>query len=64
MNVKPQSKASRREDRESQGAFAFVANPGFRLPELAMLAKPQPRASMVDEAAFLQNARLLEGVLQ
>ena len=64
MNVKPQSKASRREDRESQGAFAFVANPGFRLPELAMLAKPKPRASMVDEAALLQNARLLEGVLQ
>ena len=64
MNPKPLAKASKREDRESQGAFAFVANPGFRLPELAMLAKPKPRASMVDEAALLQNARLLEGVLQ
>ena len=64
MNLKPQPKPSRREDRESQGAFAFVANPGFRLPELSMLAKPKPRASSVDEAALLQNARLLEGVLQ
>ena len=64
MNAKPQPKASKREDRESQGAFAFVANPGFRLPELAMLAKPKARASSVDEAALLQNARLLEGVLQ
>ena len=63
MNSRP-PKASRREDRENQGAFAFVANPGFRLPELNMLAKPKPRASMVDEAALLQNARLLEGVLQ
>ena len=62
MNVKP-PKTSRREDRENQGAFAFVANPGFRLPELNMLAKPKPRASMVDEAALRQNARLLEGVL-
>ena len=64
MNAKPQPKPSRREDRESQGAFAFVANPGFRLPELAMLSKPKPRASTVDEGALLQNARLLEGVLQ
>ena len=63
MNSKP-SKASKREDRESQPTFAFVANPGFRLPELNMLAKPKPRASMVDEAALLQNSRLLEGVLQ
>ena len=63
MNTKP-SKASKREDREAQPTFAFVANPGFRLPELNMLTKPKPRASMVDEAALLQNARLLEGVLQ
>ncbi|HEY5409302.1 MAG TPA: DNA translocase FtsK 4TM domain-containing protein, partial [Caulobacteraceae bacterium] len=63
MNSRP-PKASRREDRENQGAFAFVANPGFRLPELSMLAKPKPRASTVDEAALLQNARLLESVLQ
>ena len=63
MNGRP-PKTSPREDREKQGAFAFVSNPGFRLPELAMLSKPKPRAAMVDEAALLQNARLLEGVLQ
>ena len=56
-------KASRREDRENQGAFAFVASPGFKLPELSMLAKPKPRSSAVDEPALLQNARLLESVL-
>ena len=54
---------SRREARENQGAFAFAAQPGFRLPELSMLAKPKPRASAIDEAAVRQNARLLEAVL-
>ena len=54
---------SRREARENQGALPFDANPGFRLPELGMLAKPKPRASQIDEGALLQNARLLEGVL-
>ena len=43
MNAKP-SKTSKREDRESQPTFAFVANPGFRLPELNMLTKPKARA--------------------
>ena len=56
-------KPSKREDRENQGSFAFVAAPGFRLPELNMLAKSKPRASMVDEASLRQNARLLESVL-
>jgi DNA segregation ATPase FtsK/SpoIIIE, S-DNA-T family len=56
-------KTSKREDRENQGSFAFVAAPGFRLPELNMLAKSKPRASMVDEASLRQNARLLESVL-
>ncbi len=60
---KPTAKSSRREEREVQGAFSFVATPGFRLPELSMLAKPKPRASAVDEGALLQNARLLESVL-
>jgi S-DNA-T family DNA segregation ATPase FtsK/SpoIIIE len=36
---------------------------GFRLPELAMLAKPTVRTANVDEAALRQNARMLEGVL-
>jgi S-DNA-T family DNA segregation ATPase FtsK/SpoIIIE len=56
-------KASRRADREDQGAFEFVRQPGFRIPELNMLVKPKPRTSMVDEAALRQNARLLESVL-
>jgi S-DNA-T family DNA segregation ATPase FtsK/SpoIIIE len=56
-------KPSKREDRENQGSFAFVAAPGFRLPELNMLTKSKPRAAMVDEAALRQNARLLESVL-
>jgi S-DNA-T family DNA segregation ATPase FtsK/SpoIIIE len=56
-------KTSKREDRENQGAFDFVRTPGFRLPELAMLAKPKTRSSMVDEPALRQNARLLESVL-
>jgi S-DNA-T family DNA segregation ATPase FtsK/SpoIIIE len=59
----PKPKGPTREERENQGAFEFVQNPGFQLPELAMLAKPKPRASMVDESALRQNARLLESVL-
>ena len=61
--VKPTPKPSSRESREIQGALPFSPVKGFRLPELGMLAKPKPRASAVDEAALLQNARLLEGVL-
>jgi S-DNA-T family DNA segregation ATPase FtsK/SpoIIIE len=54
---------SKREAREVQGAFAFVREDGFRLPELSMLAKPKARASAVDEGGLRQNARLLESVL-
>ena len=61
--AKPMPKPSGREAREVQGALPFTPAKGFRLPELGMLAKPKPRASAVDEAALLQNARLLEGVL-
>ncbi len=56
-------KASSREAREKQGAFAFVKTEGFHLPELAILAKPKPRAASFDEGALRQNARLLESVL-
>ena len=56
-------KASSREQRENQKAFDFVHPGGFQLPELAMLAKPKPRQSSIDEAALRQNARLLETVL-
>jgi len=56
-------KPSGREARESQKTFAFADPGGFVLPELAMLAKPKPRAATFDEAALRQNARLLEGVL-
>jgi S-DNA-T family DNA segregation ATPase FtsK/SpoIIIE len=56
-------KTSKREAREIQGAFAFVREDGFRLPELSMLAKPKARASSVDEGGLRQNARLLESVL-
>ncbi len=56
-------KTSQREQREGQASFAFVEPAGFRLPELAMLTKPKPRASAIDEGALIQNARLLEGVL-
>jgi DNA segregation ATPase FtsK/SpoIIIE, S-DNA-T family len=56
-------KASEREVRESQAAFDFVQEEGFRLPELAMLTKPQARQATIDEAALKQNARLLESVL-
>ncbi|MGH6987113.1 MAG: DNA translocase FtsK 4TM domain-containing protein [Caulobacteraceae bacterium] len=57
------SKTSGREQREGQATFAFAQPQGFRLPELAMLTKPKPRASSIDEGALVQNARLLEGVL-
>ncbi len=56
-------KESGREARESQKAFDFVADGGFRLPELAMLAKPKPRSAEFDEVALKANARMLEGVL-
>jgi S-DNA-T family DNA segregation ATPase FtsK/SpoIIIE len=60
---KPAAKDSRREQQEAQGAFEFVKTDGFALPELAMLAKPKPRASAFDEGALRQNAQLLESVL-
>ena len=60
---KPAQKESRREQNEAQGAFDFVRPDGFQLPELAMLAKPKPRASQFDEGALRQNAQLLESVL-
>ncbi len=56
-------KLSAREQREKQAAFDFAHPDGFRLPELAMLAKPKPRMSSIDEPALRQNARLLETVL-
>ena len=57
------AKDSDRESRENQKAFDFAKPGGFRLPELAMLAKPKPRASAFDEEALRQNARMLESVL-
>jgi len=60
---KATGKASGREQRENQKAFDFVHPGGFKLPELAMLAKPKPRQSSFDEAALRQNARLLETTL-
>jgi S-DNA-T family DNA segregation ATPase FtsK/SpoIIIE len=54
---------SGREARETQPALPFSETPGFRLPELAMLAKSKPRASTYDEDALRQNAQLLESVL-
>ena len=54
---------SDREQRENQKAFDFAKPGGFHLPELAMLAKPKPRASAFDEEALRQNARMLESVL-
>jgi S-DNA-T family DNA segregation ATPase FtsK/SpoIIIE len=59
---KPAPRASGREERETQPGLPF-AEPGFRLPELIMLAKPKPRASAFDESALRQNAQLLETVL-
>jgi S-DNA-T family DNA segregation ATPase FtsK/SpoIIIE len=64
--VKAPQKAVRdsdRESRENQKAFDFAKPQGFHLPELAMLAKPKPRASAFDEEALRQNARMLESVL-
>ncbi|HEX4180412.1 MAG TPA: DNA translocase FtsK 4TM domain-containing protein [Caulobacteraceae bacterium] len=58
-----QVRDSDREQRENQKAFDFAKPAGFHLPELAMLAKPKPRASAFDEEALRQNARMLEGVL-
>jgi len=58
-----QARDSDREQRENQKAFDFAKPGGFHLPELAMLAKPKPRASAFDEEALRQNARMLEGVL-
>ncbi len=60
---KPPPRESSREARESQGAFEFAQPGGFRLPELAMLAKPKPRQTAIDEEALRQNARMLESVL-
>jgi S-DNA-T family DNA segregation ATPase FtsK/SpoIIIE len=60
---KSAARTSGREQREEQRNFPFVEPGGFRLPELAMLTKPKPRASAIDEDALRQNARLLEGVL-
>ncbi|MDG2521552.1 DNA translocase FtsK 4TM domain-containing protein [Caulobacter segnis] len=60
---KPTPKDSGREVREKQKTFDFVQPGGFQLPELAMLTKPKPRASAVDEGSLRQNARLLESVL-
>ena len=60
--LKP-ARSSGRETRENQGAFEFVRQSGFRLPELAMLARPKARAAAYDEASLRQNARMLETVL-
>jgi len=60
---KAAAKPSGREAREAQPGLPFVADNGFRLPELAMLAKPKPRSAAFDEGALRQNARVLEGVL-
>ncbi len=61
-NPKTSVRASGREERETQPTLPF-GEPGFRLPELIMLAKPKPRASAFDEGALRQNAQLLETVL-
>jgi S-DNA-T family DNA segregation ATPase FtsK/SpoIIIE len=60
---KTSGRASTREARESQPTLPFGEVGGFRLPELMMLAKPQPRTSEFDEATLRGNARLLESVL-
>jgi S-DNA-T family DNA segregation ATPase FtsK/SpoIIIE len=54
---------SPREARERQPSLPFAEEAGFKLPELAMLAKPKPRSETYDEAALRQNARVLESVL-
>jgi S-DNA-T family DNA segregation ATPase FtsK/SpoIIIE len=62
---KPVARPTGREARETQPVLPLFADEtgGFRLPELAMLAKPTVRTANVDEAALRQNARMLEGVL-
>jgi S-DNA-T family DNA segregation ATPase FtsK/SpoIIIE len=60
---KAPGRLSSREARESQPTLPFGDMGGFRLPELAMLAKPKARATDFDEAILRQNARQLEGVL-
>jgi S-DNA-T family DNA segregation ATPase FtsK/SpoIIIE len=57
------ARPSAREARERQPTLPFAPESHFKLPELAMLAKPKPRASSFDEGSLRQNARLLEGVL-
>jgi len=58
------AKTSSREARERQKTLDLGdAADAFMLPELAMLAKPKPRAAGVDEASLRQNARMLETVL-
>jgi S-DNA-T family DNA segregation ATPase FtsK/SpoIIIE len=59
------ARPSGREARETQPVLPLFADDAgaFRLPELAMLAKPTVRTANVDEAALRQNARMLEGVL-
>ncbi len=56
-------KPSGREARESQPTLFAADEAGFKLPELALLARSKPRASTIDEGALRQNARVLEGVL-
>jgi S-DNA-T family DNA segregation ATPase FtsK/SpoIIIE len=57
-------KPSRKAASDDQAVFDFVRPEGdFSLPPLGMLAKPQARVGMVDEAALKQNAKMLEGVL-
>jgi S-DNA-T family DNA segregation ATPase FtsK/SpoIIIE len=66
LNVKPPKtprRESARETTEAQATFDFVRPGGFALPELAMLAKPKPRAAQFDEGSLRQNAQLLENVL-
>jgi len=57
------AKPSAREARESQPTLFAAEETGFKLPELALLAKSKPRAATFDEGALRQNARVLEGVL-
>jgi S-DNA-T family DNA segregation ATPase FtsK/SpoIIIE len=54
---------SPREARERQPSLPFATEAGFKLPELAMLAKPKPRSETYDEGSLRQNARVLESVL-
>ncbi|WP_091735925.1 FtsK/SpoIIIE family DNA translocase [Phenylobacterium immobile] len=67
LNVKPPKPVRResvREVNEAQATFEFVRpTSGFAMPELAMLAKPKPRAAQFDEGSLRQNAQLLENVL-